>query len=69
MCDSDNPFLQYDPQLQCYTGAVDAAGRCRRVDQFSRPQCERALQVAGLQKAVQARLRSRIRQLDKQEAL
>lgn len=67
MKDHENPFLQYDPQLQRHTGAVDAAGRCGMVDKFSRQQCELALQVPGLQKAVQTRLRSRIRQLEKQE--
>lgn len=58
-----NPFVRYDATLGMETGAVDAESRKRAVEGFDLEQCRAALEVPGLQKAVEAKCWSRIRKL------
>lgn len=61
---STNPFLAgtFDGRSTYHT---DAVSRIARVRDFSRAQCEAALKVPGLQKTVEAVVRTRMRALDK----
>lgn len=56
-----NPFI---PVGQDY-GAVDTESRLRALESFNLDQCRTALAVPHLQKTVENKLRSRIRQLEK----
>ncbi|EOE4059062.1 TPA: hypothetical protein ACGJUY_006743, partial [Pseudomonas aeruginosa] len=47
-------------------GAVDVDSRLRAVAGFDLEQCRAALAVTGLQKIVEQKIRTRIRQLEKQ---
>ncbi|KSI47194.2 hypothetical protein AO977_34260 [Pseudomonas aeruginosa] len=47
-------------------GAVDVDSRLRAVAGFDLEQCRAALAVTGLQKIVEKKVRTRIRQLEKQ---
>ena len=49
-------------------GAVDTENRLRAVEGFNLEQCRAALALPNLQKAVEKKLASRIRRLEKQAA-
>lgn len=57
-----NPFIP--PGRSC--GAVDTDSRLRALEGFDLQQCHAALEVPGLQKTVEKKLRSRIRRLEQQ---
>lgn len=59
-----NPFI---PPGRTY-GAVDTENRLVAVEGFNLEQCRAALAVPHLQKAVEKKLTSRIRRLEKQAA-
>ncbi|WP_460418906.1 hypothetical protein [Pseudomonas sp. microsymbiont 2] len=56
-----NPFIRPG---QSY-GAVDTESRLRALESFDVGECRAALAVPNLQKTVEKKLRSRIRQLEK----
>jgi hypothetical protein len=55
-----NPFRHADGTI-----TMDAASRIDAVKSFDLEQCRQALEVPGLQKAVEKRLRSKIRRINK----
>ncbi|HHO8045975.1 TPA: hypothetical protein ACRXS6_007076, partial [Pseudomonas aeruginosa] len=57
-----NPFIRPDKDY----GAVSADDRLRALESFDLEQCRAALSVPGLQKTVEKKLHSRIRQLNKE---
>ncbi|ENT5390610.1 TPA: hypothetical protein ACG3DW_004738 [Pseudomonas aeruginosa] len=57
-----NPFIHSGKDY----GAVSADDRLRALDSFNLEQCRAALSVPGLQKTVEKKLHSRIRQLNKE---
>ncbi|WP_216356434.1 hypothetical protein, partial [Pseudomonas aeruginosa] len=57
-----NPFIRPDKDY----GAVSTDDRLRALDSFNLEQCRAALSVPGLQKTVEKKLHSRIRQLNKE---
>lgn len=61
---SSNPFLQKLYADRPPTGAIDVTGRLSMAKNFDRSQCEAALQVSGLQKAVEKAIKRRIKQLE-----
>lgn len=60
-----NPFIPAGRSC----GAVDTDSRLRALEGFDLQQCRAALEVPGLQKTVEKKLRSRIRRLEQQEAV
>ncbi|AKA25678.1 hypothetical protein [Pseudomonas chlororaphis] len=56
-----NPFIRPGQEY----GAVDTESRLRALENFDVNQCRAALALHGLQKTVEKKLRSRIRQLEK----
>lgn len=56
-----NPFIRPGQEY----GAVDTESRLRAMESFDVNQCQAALALPGLQKTVEKKLRSRIRQLEK----
>ncbi|UVK85197.1 hypothetical protein LOY46_11135 [Pseudomonas sichuanensis] len=56
-----NPFIPQDREY----GAVDTESRLRALGSFNLDQCHAALALPHLQKTVENKLRSRIRQLEK----
>ncbi|AZD92017.1 MULTISPECIES: hypothetical protein [Pseudomonas] len=56
-----NPFIRPGQEY----GSVDTESRLRALENFDVNQCHAALALPGLQKTVEKKLRSRIRQLEK----